>query len=94
MARNLTLLTDLYQLTMAQGYWQQLKPGIEACFYMFFRDNPFKGGYAVSCGMDQVVELIEGFGFDDGDIDLGVVGRYGAEGRHRRRARRHRGLPP
>ncbi|MBS7406057.1 MAG: nicotinate phosphoribosyltransferase [Coriobacteriales bacterium] len=69
MARNLTLLTDLYQLTMAQGYWQQLKPGIEACFYMFFRDNPFKGGYAVSCGMDQVVELIEGFGFDDGDID-------------------------
>ena len=30
MARNLTLLTDLYQLTMAQGYWQQLKPGIDA----------------------------------------------------------------
>lgn len=68
MARNLTLLTDLYQLTMAQGYWQQMRSDVQACFYMFFRSNPFKGGYAVSCGADQIVELVEGFGFTDDDI--------------------------
>ena len=68
MARNLTLLTDLYQLTMAQGYWQAGKVDTEACFYMFFRENPFKGGYAVSCGLDQVAELVEGFALSDEDV--------------------------
>ena len=68
MARNLTLLTDLYQLTMAQGYWQQQSLGMQACFYMFYRENPFGGGYAISCGVDQIAELIEGFGFTDDDI--------------------------
>lgn len=68
MARNLTLLTDLYQLTMAQGYWRQLSLDTQACFYMFFRNNPFGGGYAVSCGADQIAELVEGFGFSDDDI--------------------------
>lgn len=69
MPRNLTLLTDLYQLTMAQGYWQQMNEATEACFYMFYRSNPFKGGYAISCGSDQVAELVEGFGFSDEDIE-------------------------
>lgn len=69
MARNLTLLTDLYQLTMAQGYWQQQSLDMQACFYMFYRQNPFGGGYAVSCGTDQIVELVEGFGFSQDDID-------------------------
>ena len=90
MARNLTLLTDLYQLTMAQGYWQQLKPGIEACFYMFFRDNPFKGGYAVSCGMDQVAELVEGFGFSAEDLDY-LAGLKAPSRRRRRRGSRGSG---
>lgn len=69
MARNLTLLTDLYQLTMAQGYWQQQSLDMQACFYMFFRQNPFGGGYAISCGTDQIAELVEGFGFSSDDID-------------------------
>lgn len=68
MARNLTLLTDLYQLTMAQGYWQQQSLDMQACFYMFYRNNPFGGGYAISCGADQIAELVEGFGFSDDDI--------------------------
>lgn len=69
MARNMTLLTDLYELTMAQGYWSQGKLETEACFYAFYRDNPFGGGYGIYCGNDQIAELIEGFGFTDDDIE-------------------------
>ena len=69
MARNLTLMTDLYEITMAQGYWQEGKLDDEACFYMFYRDNPFEGGYGIMCGGDQVSELIREFGFTDDDID-------------------------
>ncbi len=69
MAHNLTLLTDLYEITMAQGYWSQGKIETEACFYAFYRDNPFEGGYGVFCGGDQVADLINGFGFTDEDID-------------------------
>ena len=69
MARNLTLLTDLYELTMAQGYWEHGKLQTEACFYVFVRDNPFEGGYSVFCGADQVAELVEGFGITDDDVE-------------------------
>ncbi len=63
------LLTDLYQLTMAQGYWRTGQGKTQACFHAYFRDYPFKGGYAVACGTDQLAELIEDFRFTDGDID-------------------------
>lgn len=62
------LLTDLYQITMAQGYWNSGKLDEEACFHMYFRDYPFKGGYAVACGMAQLAELVETFGFSEEDI--------------------------
>ncbi len=62
------LMTDLYQITMAQGYWDAGKENEEACFSMYFRDYPFKGGYAVACGFDQLAEMIEDFSFDDEDI--------------------------
>ncbi|HJF65960.1 MAG TPA: hypothetical protein K8U77_07610, partial [Slackia equolifaciens] len=55
------LLTDLYQLTMAQGYWACDKLDEEACFHMFFRETPFKGGFAVACGTSQLAEMIDGF---------------------------------
>ncbi|MGI6536465.1 MAG: nicotinate phosphoribosyltransferase [Eggerthellaceae bacterium] len=63
------LLTDLYQLTMAQGYWACGKVDERACFHMTFRESPFKGGFAVACGMDQLAELIEDFSFTDEDIE-------------------------
>jgi len=63
-----TLLTDLYQLTMAQGYWESGKAHDEACFHMYFRENPFKGGFSLACGMAQVVDLVDSFGFSDDDI--------------------------
>ena len=62
------LLTDLYQLTMAQGYWEQGRLGTQACFYMFFRENPFHGGYAVACGMAHLAEILEKLTFTEGDI--------------------------
>ena len=62
------LLTDLYQLTMAQGYWDAGKVGEQACFNMYFRDYPFKGGYAVACGMAQLADLVEQYRFSDEDV--------------------------
>ena len=42
------LLTDLYQLTMAQGYWETGQGATQACFHAYFRDYPFRGGYAAA----------------------------------------------
>ena len=63
------LLTDLYQLTMAQGYWESGKTDDLACFHMYFRENPFKGGFAIACGMAQLAEMVETFSFSDDDIE-------------------------
>ena len=66
--RNYSLLTDLYQLTMAQGYWECGKLEEEACFHAFFRTNPFQGGFAIACGMDHVLEVIRDYRFTDSDV--------------------------
>jgi nicotinate phosphoribosyltransferase len=58
------LFTDLYQLTMAQGYWKHGRADEEAVFQLGFRRAPFKGGYAIACGLAQVVELVAGFRYD------------------------------
>ena len=62
------LLTDLYQLTMAQGYWETGQGDTQACVHMYFRDYPFKGGYAVACGMAQLADLVDTFEFTDDDV--------------------------
>jgi len=62
-----TLLTDLYQLTMASGYWSAGLLEREACFHLFFRRAPFGGAYAVSCGLLEAGDWIDSFGFDGGD---------------------------
>ena len=66
---DVCLNTDLYELTMAQGFWESGLFGSEACFNAFFRENPFGGGYAVACGTGQIAELVENFVFTDEDID-------------------------
>ena len=68
MRNEYELLTDLYQLTMAQGYWETGQGATQACFHAYFRDYPFRGGYAVACGFDQLAELIEDFAFTSDDI--------------------------
>ncbi len=66
---NLALLTDLYQLTMAYGYWKNGLADHEAVFHLTFRKKPFQGGYAVACGLATAVELLEGFRFEADDLD-------------------------
>ena len=66
---DVCLNTDLYELTMAQGFWESGLFGSEACFNAFFRENPFGGGYAVACGTGQIAELVENFVFTDEDIE-------------------------
>lgn len=61
------MLTDLYQLTMAQGYWESGQGEMQACFHMYFRDYPFKGGFAVASGMAQLADLVDSFSFTDDD---------------------------
>ncbi|AFM04434.1 putative nicotinate phosphoribosyltransferase [Bernardetia litoralis DSM 6794] len=65
---NLTLLTDLYQLTMAYGYWKAGMTDREAVFNLFFRRNPFKGGYAIACGLSYVIDFLENFNISDEDV--------------------------
>ncbi|MGP1458769.1 MAG: nicotinate phosphoribosyltransferase [Treponema sp.] len=61
------LFTDFYELTMAQGYW---KEGMnrQAVFDMFFRRNPFSGGFSVFAGSETLMDALERFHFEDDDI--------------------------
>ena len=59
------LVTDLYELTMACGYWRHRMADVEATFTMTFRENPFAGGFTVACGLGPAIELLRGFRFDD-----------------------------
>jgi len=65
---DVALNTDLYELTMAQGFWESGLVDVEGCFNVFFRDAPFNGGYAIACGMGQIAELVESFRFDEESI--------------------------
>lgn len=65
---SLTLLTDLYQLTMAYGYWKAGNPDREAVFHLFFRKNPFAGGYCLAAGLAPAMAWLEAFRFDDDDL--------------------------
>ena len=65
---DVSLNTDLYELTMAQGFWESGLMDAEACFTVFFRDNPFDGGYAVACGTGQIADLVENFRYTPEDI--------------------------
>jgi nicotinate phosphoribosyltransferase len=65
----LTLLTDLYQLSMAYGYWASGSAHKEAVFQLYFRHNPFHSGYTVAAGMHAAVEYIREFRFSRDDLD-------------------------
>ena len=66
-AHNLTLLTDLYELTMMQGYFEP-QENETVIFDVFFRDNPNKSGYSVLAGRDQVIEYIKTLHFSSQDV--------------------------
>lgn len=67
--RNLTLLTDFYELTMMQGYFKQADANETVIFDAFYRENPHGNGYAVCAGLQQVVDYINNLHFDQEDVD-------------------------
>lgn len=64
---NLTLLTDLYEMTMMQGYFKSANHDV-AVFDAFYRKNPCDGGYAICAGLDQVIDYIKNLHFSAEDI--------------------------
>lgn len=64
----LGLLTDLYQLTMAYGYWRAGHVDREAVFHLYFRKLPFQGGYALAAGLASAIEYLESLRFTDDDV--------------------------
>jgi len=77
---SLSLLTDLYQLTMAYGYWKHGLANRQAVFHLTFRKCPFDGAYAVACGLGSVIDLLQNWKFTSSDTDyLGTL--CGADGR-------------
>ncbi len=67
-ANNLTLLTDLYELTMMQGYFKN-PTNQTVIFDMFYRTNPCGGSFAITAGLEQMIEYIENLRFTDEDIE-------------------------
>ena len=66
---SMSLLTDLYQLTSAYAIWKAGKHNVRTCYHMFFRSNPFNGGYAVCAGLQPFLQWVKDFRFDQSDID-------------------------
>jgi len=66
--QNLTLLTDLYELTMMQGYFYNMDKNETVIFDAFYRNNPMDSGYAIAAGLEQVIQYIKELHFDPDDI--------------------------
>ncbi len=67
--QNLTLLTDLYELTMMQGYFKHKDRNETVIFDAFYRTNPCNGGYAITAGLEQLIQYIKELHFSDQDIN-------------------------
>ena len=67
--QNLTLLTDLYELTMMQGYFKNKDQNETVVFDAFYRSNPCGGGFAIAAGLEQLIQYIKELRFDNEDIE-------------------------
>jgi len=68
-SQNLTLLTDLYELTMMQGYFKNKGQNETVIFDAFYRSNPCGSGYSIAAGLEQVIEYVKNLHFSAEDID-------------------------
>ena len=66
---NLTMLTDFYEITMANGYFNSENRDAEACFDVFFRRVPDGGGFAIMAGLEQIIAYMKRLKFQDEDIE-------------------------
>jgi nicotinate phosphoribosyltransferase len=76
---SLGLLTDLYQITMAHGYWRSGQAEQEAVFHLHFRRHPFGGGYALAAGLGPALDFLTSLRFTDDDRGY-LAGLTGADG--------------
>lgn len=77
---NKTMMTDFYELTMAQTYFDKGEQNKKVYFDIFFRKNPFNGGYSISGGLDNIVEYINNFKISDENIEyLRSLGNFKEE---------------
>jgi len=76
---SLTLLTDLYELTMAYGYWKKGIADREAVFHLFFRRPPFGGGFALTAGLEIAIDFLKAFHYSASDLAY-LEGLRGADG--------------
>ena len=67
--RNLSMVMDLYELTMANGYFNDGDKETRVAFDVFYRRNPDKGGFAIFAGLEQIVEYIENLHFTKEDME-------------------------
>lgn len=67
--RNLTMVMDLYELTMANGYFNSGDKNARVAFDVFYRKNPDRGGFAIFAGLEQIVEYVENLHFSKEDVD-------------------------
>ena len=74
------LATDLYQLTMSYGYWKTHSDAKEAVFNLFFRKNPFKGGFSIACGLTDAIGYLQSLEFSDDDLTY-LAGLTGNDGK-------------
>ncbi|MBE6145277.1 MAG: nicotinate phosphoribosyltransferase [Firmicutes bacterium] len=75
--RNLTMMTDFYELTMSQAYFKAGKKDEVAVFDAFFRKNPLGGGYGVMGGVDRIIDFIKNAHFNEEDINyLRTTGQF------------------
>lgn len=75
----MSLLTDLYQLTMAYGYWKAGKAEQEAVFNLYFRKHPFQGGFTITCGLSSVIEYLQEYRFNGEDLTY-IASLTGSDG--------------
>ncbi|MBO4789804.1 MAG: nicotinate phosphoribosyltransferase [Oxalobacter sp.] len=78
--KNPAMVMDLYELTMAYGYFKESDWKAKAAFDLFYRKNPEGGGYAISAGLEQIIDYINNLHFSEADIDyLASLGLFGAD---------------
>lgn len=77
---SLALLTDLYQVTMAYGYWKSGGADREAVFQLTFRRQPFEGGFTIACGLAYVIDYLARLRFEPEDLDY-LAGLRGVDDR-------------
>ena len=67
--RNISMMMDLYELTMANGYFMQEQQDHRVAFDVFYRRNPDSGGFAIFAGLEQILEYLEGLHFAEEDVE-------------------------